>query len=160
MLLTFDPGGDSDLGALRSATGAVALDVTRAAPFARMLDEIPGRSRFESDRAFGAYRGHRVSVPFVATFDYVLDDRVALAALGDGVLDRIAAGATPAPPPLLALDVRPPGLSPMAWQWLLAQARVPDRKRVVDRLMGLAEGHLAVTLDRDALVIEASGNRR
>jgi hypothetical protein len=144
----------------KSGTGAIAIDLSHARYFAQLLGQIPMRSKFERARQFGAYQGKHLAVPFVATADYVLDDRVFLAAMGDGLLERAASGAPAGAPPVFALDLLPPGLPADVWAWLLAQAEVPDAKRVAQRLMSWNDIHLGAHLDRDTLVIEAQGNRR
>jgi hypothetical protein len=145
----------------KSGTGAVSFDLSHKKLFAQLLDQVPMRSKFERGRQFGAYNGKHLSVPFVATADYVLDDRVFLAAMGDGVLERAASGAAPAqPPPPFAIDVVPSGLPAATWQELAELARLPSPKRIAERLQAWADLHLGAHLDHDALVIEARGNRR
>jgi hypothetical protein len=110
--------------------------------------------------AFGTYKGKHLSVPFVATVDYVLDDRVFLAAMGDGLLERAATGAAAAQPAVLAIDVLPRGLPVDVWQWLFTQAQLPAPARLAQRLQAWNDIHLGAHLDHDRLVIEAQGNRR
>jgi hypothetical protein len=144
----------------KSGTGAVAIDLSHGRYFAQLLDQIPMRRRFEKSRAFGAYKGKHLSVPFVATVDYVLDDRVFLAAMGDGLLERAASGVSGAAPEVVAIDLMPAGLPVDVWAWLFAQAELPSPKRLAQRLQTWREIHLGARLDRDRLVIEARGNRR
>jgi hypothetical protein len=153
-LETFDPDD-------KSGTGVVALDLASKAYFATLLDQVPRRSMFESDRTFGAFKGHRIKVPFVITMDYVLDDQHAFAAMGDGMLDKLVMGAPQVNPPIFALDVRPPEMKPDAWRWLVALVSGERfAKSAVERLMRWHDGHLVISLDRDTLVIDAEGNRR
>jgi hypothetical protein len=144
----------------KSGTGAIAIDLSHPKYFEQLLGQIPMRSKFERSRQFGAYKGKHLAVPFVATADYVLDDRIFLAAMGDGLLERAATGAPAGPPPVFAVDVVPAGLPVGVWAWLLAQAEVPGAKRVAERLQSWNDIHFNAHLDRDALVIEAQGNRR
>jgi hypothetical protein len=144
----------------KSGVGVVSLDLSHRNYFAKLLDEIPMRSKFEKSRAYGAYKGKHLSVPFVATVDYVLDDRVFLAAMGDGMLERAATGAPPAQPALIALDLIPPGLSAAAWTWLFTEADLPAPERFAVQLQAWANIHFGAHLDRERLVIEAQGNRR
>lgn len=144
----------------KSGTGAIAVDLSHRRYFAQLLDQIPMRSRFEKSRAFGAYKGKHLSVPFVATVDYVLDDRVFLAAMGDGMLERAATGGPADPPAVVAIDLIPGGLPRSVWEWLFAQADLPAPKRLAERLQTWADIHLGARLDGDLLVIEARGNRR
>ncbi len=144
----------------KSGTGALAVDLSHNRYFAQLLDQIPMRSKFEKSRMFGAYKGKHLSVPFVATADYVLDDRVFLAAMGDGVLERAASGASVAMPPVFAIDLVPAGLPVDVWEWLFAQAELPAPKRIAKRLQSWSDIHFGAHVDRDALVIEAQGNRR
>jgi hypothetical protein len=144
----------------KSGTGAIALDLSSRAYFAQLLDQIPMRSKFERNRAFGAYHGKHLSVPFVATADYVLDDHVFLAAMGDGVLERAASGTNASPPPVFALDLLPPGLPVGVWAWLFEQAELPAPRRIAERLQSWQDIHLGARLDGERLVIEARGNRR
>jgi hypothetical protein len=144
----------------KSGTGAVALDLTHGKYFSSLLGQIPMRTKFERNRAFGAYKGKHLSVPFVATVDYVLDDRVFMLAMGDGVLERAASGAPPPPAPVFALDIIPSGLPADVWEWLFTEAELPQPKLLVVRLQRWNDIHLGAHLDRDTLVIEAQGNRR
>jgi len=144
-----------------SGTGAVAIDLTHPRFFEGQLRQIPMRSKFERSRQFGAYKGKHLSVPFVATVDYVLDDRVFLAAMGDGMLEKAASGTPPAKPsPVFSIDLLPPGLSTNVWAWLFAEAELPDPKRLAQRLQSWADIHVSALLDGPSLVIQAQGNRR
>ncbi|HEY5926374.1 MAG TPA: hypothetical protein VIV11_32030 [Kofleriaceae bacterium] len=143
-----------------SGVGVVALDLTHPRYFASLLGQIPMRSKFEKTRQFGAYKGKHLSVPFVATADYVLDDRVFIAAMGDGQLQRAATGAPAAPPPAFAIDLLPPGLSVGVWTWLFTEADLPNPKRLAQRLQTWNDIHFSAQIDRERLVIDAQGNRR
>jgi hypothetical protein len=145
-----------------SGTGAVSVDLATKAVIAKLLDQIPMRSHLEKDKQFGSHAGHHVAVPFVATFDYVLEDNLAVAAMGDGVLDQLFAPSAPAAgaPPLFAVDVAPAKLSAKAWEWLLDKANFHDAKRFVERLQHWHDGHLAIAIDGDALVLDAAGHLR
>jgi hypothetical protein len=154
MLLSLDP--DEPAG-----TGAVAVDLATKAVISQLLDQIPMRSHLEKDKKFGTHAGHRVAVPFVATFDYVLEDNLAIAAMGDGVLDKVVAASAPAGPPVLfSVDVAPAKLSAKAWEWLLGHLGGPDGKVFVERLQRWRDGHLALAIDGDALVLDAAGHLR
>jgi hypothetical protein len=144
----------------KSGTGAVAIDLFHGRYFSSLLGQIPMRSKFERSRPFGAYKGKHLSVPFVATVDYVLDDRVFMIAMGDGLLERAASGGPPPPAPVFAFDVIPSGLPPDVWEWLLGEAGLPQPKLVAARLQRWNDIHLGAHLDRESLVIEARGNRR
>ncbi|HEX5061540.1 MAG TPA: hypothetical protein VFV99_19365 [Kofleriaceae bacterium] len=145
-----------------SGTGAIALDLTHPRFFEQQLSQIPMRSKFERSRQYGAYKGKHLSVPFVATADYVLDDRVFLAAMGDGMLERAATGPGAANPRdvVFSIDLLPPGLSTDVWTWLFAQAELPNPKRLAVQLQSWADIHLNALLDGPTLVIQAQGNRR
>jgi hypothetical protein len=145
----------------KEGTGAVALDLSNARFLRAQLDQIPRRSMFEKSRTFGIYKGTHISVPFVGSGDYVLDDRIAIASMGDGLLARIGSGAAPAGiPPVLAIDLRPPGLPVGVWAFLLAQANAPNPERFAQRLMTWNDLHLGARLEQGSLVIEAAGTRR
>jgi hypothetical protein len=145
----------------KEGTGAIALDLTNATFIRSQLDQIPRRSMFESSRTFGAYKGTHISVPFVGSGDYVVDDHIAIAAMGDGLLAKIGTGTPPAgQPPVLAIDLRPPGLPVGVWAFLLAQMDAPNPERFAQRLMTWNDLHLGAQLDHGSLVIEASGTRR
>jgi hypothetical protein len=167
MLLGFDPGA-------MSGSGAVALDITSPAFFGRLLDRIPLRHTLERARTFGTYKGFAIDIPFSVTVEYVLDHKLALAALGEGLLARLVAPGAPgtpgasAPPPIFALDVAPPAMSAGAWETLVhllaEQTRAgspgPVTKRFVEHLLRWRDAHLAVTVQPTELVFTASGNRR
>jgi hypothetical protein len=144
----------------KEGTGAIALDLSSASFVRSQLDQIPRRSKFESSRTFGAYKGKHISVPFIGSGDYVLEDKLAIAAMGDGLLAKIGSGAAQGQPPVLAIDLRPPGLPVGVWAFLLAQIDAPNPERFAQRLMTWSDLHLGAQLDRGSLVIEAAGTRR
>jgi hypothetical protein len=142
-------------------TGAVSADLASAAYFRGLLDKIPGRRMAESSRTFGQYQGKHISVPFVGKGDYVLTDAIAIAAMGDGVLAKVGSGAAPSePPPIVQLEIRPPGLPADVWQFLIEQAEIPEPKRLVQRLMLWSELAVGARIEGSVLVIAAHGNRR
>jgi hypothetical protein len=149
-VLTLDPGD-------RSGTGAVSLDLANASYFAPYVDKA---KHFSSDRTFGAYRGHHVSIPFVGKFDYVFDEHTAIGAMGDGVMDRIAAGTPAATPPVFALSLAPGGMPKDTWAWLFDQIGAPAPERLVERLSSWQEAHVTATLDGTQLVVEVAGTHR
>jgi hypothetical protein len=154
ILRSFDPSGPS-------GTGALALDLANKSYFAARLDDIPLRSRFEDKKQFGPYAGRHLSIPLVPDVDYVLTDTVALAAVGDGILERVVGSGKPAArAPILALDVLPAGLSAAAWAALLELVDVPGARRIADALTHWRDIHIGATLEGTRLVVEASGNRR
>jgi hypothetical protein len=145
----------------RSGRGAIALDLFDRRFFASLLDEVPMRSKFEKSRTYGAYQGKHLSVPFVATADYVLDDRVFLAAMGDGLLQQIGTGApATGTPPVLAIDLIPSGLPVDIWQWLFEQIDMPSPKRLAQRLQSWADLHLGARIDGSMVLVDAVGTRR
>jgi hypothetical protein len=153
VLETFDPDAPS-------GTGAVALDLSSRTQVGKLIDEIP-RLAIQSDRTFGPYHGRHVSIPFVAALDYVLDEKIGLAAMGDGLLDQLVAGAPGQNAPLFAIDIRPPGLSEHAWQVLFTELAGKRRgEMMTSQLEKWRDGHISVSLDQDALVLDASGDRR
>jgi hypothetical protein len=158
-LAAFDPDNKTD------AKGVVALDLTSKTYLAQLLDaaldKVPGHSLLTSDRTFGAFKGHRFKFPSVITLDYVLDDQHAFAGMGDGMLDKLVMGAPGTGAPIFAIDVHPPAMKPDAWRYLVAQmSNERFAKAAVERLMRWRDGHIAISLDHDTLVIDAAGNRR
>ncbi len=144
----------------KEGVGAVALDLSSARFFRAQLDQIPGRSAFEKSRTFGMYKGKHVSVPFVGSGDYVLEESLMLAAMGDGVLAQVGAG-TPSPTSVvMAVDVRPAGLSAGVWQWIFEQIDAPNPKRFAQRLLTWNDLHAGARIVGSDLLIEASGTRR
>ncbi len=145
----------------RNGRGVVALDLSHKRFLAGMLDEVPMRSKFEKNQTYGVYQGKHLSVPFVATADYVLDDRVFLAAMGDGMLRQAGTGAPPAGvPAVLAIDLIPAGLPVDIWQWLFEQIDLPAPKRLAQRLQSWSDLHLGARIDGSMLVVDAVGTRR
>jgi len=145
----------------KSGTGVVAFDLLSKQYFSKLLDEVPRRSMFESERTYGTFAGHRLKIPFIVTLDYVLDDHVALAGMGDGLLDKLVMGAAPQTAPIVQIDVAPTKLSPEAWQYLIGlMTNERYAKAVTEHLVRWHDGHIAASIDRETLVIEASGNRR
>ncbi len=153
-LLTLDPDKPS-------GTGVIAVDLSSKEFLATKLDDIPHRSTFESNHTYGSHAGRRLSIPFAITLDYVLDDHVGMLAIGDGLLDQLVMGATAATAPIFSIDVHPLGMKQDAWEWLVGNL-IDQRhnKAIVDHLMRWKEGHLALSIDHDSLVLEATGNRR
>ena len=163
VLLGFDP----DAG---TGSGAVAFDIADAAFFERQLDRIPLRRTLERARSFGPYQGASIAIPFSVTIEYVLAPRLAMLAIGEGVLARVTgSGGANRPPPVFAIDIAPPAMAPSAWEEVLhlVAERVSGAgpsgaatRRVVEHLMGWREGHLAVTAEATGLVLTLAGTRR
>jgi hypothetical protein len=174
LVMDFDPDG-------LSGAGAVALDLTSTAFIERQLDRIPLRKRLERAKTFGPYRGFSIAIPFRPPIEYVIDRRLALAAMGEGLLAQLVAPAPPAAhaassassgragaPPILAIDLAPPAMSAHAWEAVIhvvAEQQIdgspgPAARRIAAHLMGWRDGHLAVTAEGGAIVLQVSGNRR
>jgi len=164
MLRSFDP--DTATG-----SGAIALDIASPAFLERQLDRIPLRRSLESARSFGPYKGFSIDIPFSVTVDYVLAPKLALAALGEGMLAKLVApGPARAanPVPIVAVDVMPSAMSVQAWEVIvhaltqqsLAGSPGPVTKRFVEHLMRWRDAHLTVTAEPTELVLTASGNRK
>lgn len=153
-VLTLDP--DKHEG-----TGVVAADLRDASFLRGMLDQIPHRSMLESDHSYGGIAGHRISIPFFLSLDYVLNDRLGMLAVGDGLMDKLVAAGPAIPPPVFALDLIVPGLPEATWKFVMSHVTGEwFASQATSLLQRWHDGHLRVTIDRDALVIEASGNRR
>jgi len=144
----------------KEGTGAISLELAHGKFFRAQLDQIPRRSMFEKSRQFGIYKGTHISVPFVGSGDYVLDDKIAIAAMGEGLLARIGTGSPAGQPPILSIDLRPPGMPAGVWEFLLAQLEMPNPRRFAQRLQTWSELHVGARLEGESLVIEASGTRR
>jgi hypothetical protein len=164
MLLGFDPQS-------MSGSGAVALDITNATFFQRQLDQIPLRRALERARTFGAHKGFSIAIPFSVTVEYVLEPKLALAAVGEGLLAKLVAPGPPdtrASAPIVALDIAPPAMSAAAWETLLhafaeqsfSGSPGPVTRRAVKQLMRWRDAHLAVTVEATQLIVTASANRR
>lgn len=143
----------------KSGVGAISADLSSSRFINSQLDEVPMRSRLEKDRQFGIYKGKHLSVPFVATVDYVLSDKMFIAAMGDGVLTKIGTG-TPERSDIASVDVIPSGLPVDTWEWLFYQVHLPNQKRVAQRLQSWQQLHVGARHDGNALLIEATGTRR
>jgi hypothetical protein len=104
-------------------------------------------------RTFGPHQGYAISIPFGPTVEYVLDDHLALAGLGEGELAAVV-GPAGARGPLLAIDVSPPAMPHEAWSGLLGMVNLRP-----DALLRWRELHLALSLDGARLVLDASGSR-
>lgn len=165
ILLGFDPDASS-------GSGAIALDLSDAAFLRRQLDRIPLRRTIERARTFGAHKGHAIAIPFSVTIEYILEPTLAMVGLGEGVLARLAAPAAPgapgatAPPPVLALDIRPPAMSADSWaaaiHALLARGLGKPgaiSRGAAQRLLRWREGHIGVTTEANELVLTISATR-
>lgn len=153
VLRTFDPAD-------RSGTGAVGFDLVHDRYFAARLDEIPFRSTLERSRTFGPHAGHRLTVPMIATLDYVLTAQLALAGIGDGLLGTLVGTGAVTRGPLAAIDIAPPALGPDAWTALVRLIGVRGAEDVVEQLLRWRDGHIAITIEGTSLVVAAAGNRR
>jgi hypothetical protein len=145
----------------KEGVGAVSLDLSHARYFKQMLDDIPGRSVAESNRTYGQYKGKHVKVPFFIEADYVVNDQVAIGAMGKGVLEQVGTGSAPSsPPPVLLVDVKPQGMPAGVWQDIFGLLDAPNPKRLTQRLMLWTELHADAVLDGTSLVITTRGIRR
>jgi hypothetical protein len=148
------------VSALGKGSGVVALDLTHKRMFAAQLDNIPMRSTLERSRKFGPLAGHSLSIPFVARVDYVLTDKLALAAMGDGLLAKVVGSGQTVPGPLAAIDVIPGGLSTDAWVTIAEAIGLPRAQRIVERLQAWKDGHFRLAVEGNVLVLTATGTRR
>jgi hypothetical protein len=150
-----------DVDAL-SGTGVASFDLVGRTFFAKYLDKIPGRSMLEKDRNFGPYPGHSVAVPFVATVDYILTDKVAFAGMGDGLLARAIGSGPGSGGPIAEVDIHPNGLPADTWGWLIAHVPRwgPPPKSLLEHFQRWQDGRIAATIEGTELVLSASGNRR
>ena len=144
----------------KSGSGVVALDLAHKKFFAARLDDVPARSLIEKRRTFGPHKGHSIAVPFVATVDYVLTDRLALGAVGDGLLARVVGTGATVRGPIAAIDIAPPALSADAWKFLINALDIGRADRIVERLLRWRDGHVSLSVQGTSLVLSASGNRR
>lgn len=142
----------------KSGAGVVSLDLVHARYFTNLLDDIPMRSSVERDKKFGPIAGHTIAIPFVATVDYVLDDKQAFVAMGDGLLGRVIGSGKSTPGPIAAIDLFPPMLTLDTWKGLLEMADLPES--LAERLLRWREGHISIAIDGTNLVLAASGTRR
>lgn len=143
-----------------SGEGVVSLALTKKDFFAGYLDQVPGRRFLEKDRMYGPLKGHSLSVPTVASFDYVLDDQQAFIAMGDGVLARAVGKGSSVPGPVFGVDVRPAGLDENSWRGLLEVLDFHSTKEIVAKMMAWHDAHVSLTVEGTALVLTASGTRR
>jgi hypothetical protein len=144
----------------KKAAGVVALDLAHAKFLRGHLDDIPLRSTLERSRTYGPYAGHALSIPFVASVDYVLTDKLALAGMGDGLLAKLVGSGATVPGPLAAVDVIPGALSAESWRTVLEAIGLHRTSRIVDRMMAWKDGHLRLEVEGGALVFTAAGTRR
>jgi len=144
----------------KKGAGVIALELSHARFFRGQLDDIPLRSTLERSRKFGPHAGHSLSIPFVASVDYVLTEKLALAGVGDGLLAKLVGGGNTVPGPIAAIDVIPAGLSAETWETVLGQLGLPRARRVVERMSAWKDGHLRLEVEGNALVFTAAGTRR
>ncbi len=141
-----------------SGAGAVSLDVSSTHLVTELLDKIPMRSTIERDRTWHGVAGHHIGIPFGPAVDYVLDDKHALAAMGDGVIDAVLAPSGAPVTPLVQLDITPGGLSRQVWEQLASN--LPLGRMFLATLSAWHDGHVTLALEGTTLVLEARGNRR
>ena len=144
----------------KNSKGAIALDLTSAKFVTDQLDQVPLRTHLERDRTYGSYKGHYLSVPGVGHLDYVITEHMALIGVGEGVLDKLTTS-PPGHPPVLAIDVVPGAMSREAWEAALGNFAGKDHAHAIATALQLwKDAHVAIAIDGDNLVFEASGNRR
>jgi hypothetical protein len=141
-------------------SGALSADLRDTKPIMSLLDKIPMRSILEREHTFGSLRGHRVSIPTRGSIDYVVEPHDAIAAVGEGLLEKLVAGTPPAQPAAIAIDVRPAAMPSAKWKWLLAQLDVKHPDRVVDQLTAWRDAHLGLAVEGQSLVLNLSGTRK
>jgi hypothetical protein len=148
---------DADDG---SGTGVVSLDLASASFFAQQLDRIPLRSHLESTKRFGPWEGRHLSIPLGPTVDYILTDRVAMIAMGDGLLEHAVGNGAGAGGPLIALDVVPSAMPAAAWAWLFGKAGLGNPRWLAEQLSRWQSGHITLAVDGRRLILEVHGKRR
>lgn len=139
-----------------SGVGALAVDGDMTI-LKDQLDRVPMRGSLEKDRTWNGVHGKHLGIPFGPAFDYVLDDKHAVVAMGDGVMDKVFANDKPMPR-LAYLDVIPGGIPHDVWDTLFGMAGLG--KRSLAMFERWRDGHISLSLDGNALVLEACGNRR
>jgi hypothetical protein len=147
-----------------SGHGAVAADLAHRRMIDEQLNNFTGRSLFEKKRTFGPRDGVRLDPPMIPAVDYILTDREALAAVGDGVLEKVVGdGATVASPTLALLDLQPPRLGDAAWDLFLKYVggvyRDAARETMIRRLKRWKRGTIALALDGEHLHLHLRGQR-
>lgn len=144
----------------REGTGAVSLDLTHKKYFDAQLDRVPMRSAMERKRTFGPYTGRQLSIPMFLTVDYVLQDRLMLAGVGDGQLSTMIGKGGTVPAVLAELAVQPQGLSIESWTELLKLLEVDHARSIAERLQRWRAASVSLSMDGPRLVLAASGKRR
>jgi len=139
----------------KSGEGVASVDLVNKRYLASMLDEVPMRSTFESARKFGPLDGYRIKVPFVATVDYVLTDRVGYVAMGDHLLEQMVGRGGTVHGPIAALDIIPGQLSEDAWAFALDALDVP--RRAAKLVTKWRDAHVLITVEGSSLVVAARG---
>jgi hypothetical protein len=152
-LRTFD-------GEDRKGTGAVALDLAHKDFLAAQLDQVPMRSTFERKRTFGPYAGKSLAIPMYLTVDYVLNDQLALAAVGDGLLVQLVGRGGTVKGPLFDLALQPLGLSLESWTAVLELLDVDHPDRIATYLRTWRDARLTASLEGSWLVLSLAGTRQ
>lgn len=142
----------------KSGIGVASVTLTNKRYFANLLDDIPMRSRLESSRAFGGLRGYTLSIPFVTSVDYILDDTRGFVAMGDGVLARTVGSGKTVPGPLASIDVVPGALPIDKWTELFDAMDVHE-PALIQVMQLFSDAHLTLTRQDTSLVITARATR-
>jgi hypothetical protein len=140
-------------------SGAVSLDLSNAKFLTDQLDQIPLRKHLESDRTFGVYKGHHLSIPALFAIDYVLQPTVAIIARGDGLLERVAGQGPPTPPStVFGLDLLTTAMTDAQWHALGDLVHLDASE--IQHVLFWKTVHVGAHVDGNALVIDLSAERR
>jgi len=144
------------------SAGAISIETAKPGALAPLLGEIPMRERLQRAVAFGSYKGFRVSVPFVATIDYVLDGTLGVVAIGEGTLDALGKAPTGGepPPPLVELAFYPHNVDLKALAWLGRQLGGDQGERVARFIHDWFAIELRAVLRDTTVTIELALRRR
>jgi hypothetical protein len=144
--------------------GAFYADLTTDKMLSAAIAGIPGIETFSKRRKVGSAQVVDVSVPFFISLTYHLSTNLAVAAIGDGIVEKLLAPGSPRAGALFHLSLRPNDIPVETWdmflEYVLEVRRPEARQRTIARVRKWQTADIDATLDGSRIVITAAGTRR
>jgi hypothetical protein len=144
--------------------GAFYADLSSDKMLSAAISDIPGIDTFSKRRKVGSAQVVDVSVPFFISLTYHLSTNLAVAAIGDGIVEKLLAPGNPRAGALFHLSLRPNDIPVETWdmflEYVLEVKRPEARQRTITRVRTWQTADIDATIDGSRIVITAAGARR